>query len=140
MSSSARHSAIVLMLRKAASLAPVQPDRLVDASKGRNGDGLTTDSSGTTDSGRVFTRARVDDRLEQNLDRVLAAGEVDDLERVFDDANGHQLLAVVDRASSTSSPNAPRSDIAPCETVSPGNGPRCGAETWRIGLCTPNSR
>merc|ERR1712126_240771 len=95
MSSSARHSAIVLMLRKAASLAPVQPDRLVDASKGRNVDGLTTDSSGATDSGRVFTRARVDNRLEQNLDRGLAAGEVDDLERVLDDANSHQLFAVV---------------------------------------------
>ncbi|GMR31747.1 hypothetical protein PMAYCL1PPCAC_01942, partial [Pristionchus mayeri] len=51
---------------------------LVDTSEGRHVDGLTTDGTGTSDTGRVFTGSRVDD-----------------LERVLDNADGHELLSVV---------------------------------------------
>jgi hypothetical protein len=44
---------------------------LVDASQGRDVDGLTTDSSGATDTGRVFAGSRVDDGVDQHLQWVL---------------------------------------------------------------------
>ena len=72
-----------------------KPDGLVDTSEWRDVDGLTTDSAGTTDSGRVFARAAVLDGVDQDLERILAGQQVNDLERVLDDAHGHELLAVV---------------------------------------------
>jgi len=41
-----------------------EPDGLVDTSQWRDVDGLTTDGTGTTDSGRVFSRAAVLDGID----------------------------------------------------------------------------
>lgn len=72
-----------------------QGDGLVDSSQGGNIDGLSSDGTLGADSGRVFSRAGVDDGVNQNLDRVLVGQEVDDLECVGDDSDGHQLFTVV---------------------------------------------
>lgn len=96
MSSSAKHSAIVLMLRKEASRAPFncysysyslsiklinrisslytcaqEPDGLVDTSERRNVDGLTSHCTGTTDSGRVFSWTAVLDGVDQDFQWIL---------------------------------------------------------------------
>lgn len=63
-------------------------DGLVDAAERRDVDGLTADGTLRTDPGRVFARASVDDGVDEDLDRVLVGQEVDDLERVGDDADG----------------------------------------------------
>lgn len=89
-------------------------DSLVDSPQGRDVDGLSTDGTLGTDSGRVFSGTSVDDsvncndnqplsnllphrnqELTKNLDRVLFGDEVDDLESVLDDSDGHDLLTVV---------------------------------------------
>merc|ERR1719313_2228581 len=70
MSSSARHSAIVFMLRKA-------------------------DNAGRPDAGGVLTGARVHHGIDDDLDGVLVRQQVDDLHRVLHDAHRHELLAVV---------------------------------------------
>ena len=57
---------------------------LVDTSEGRDIDGLTSDSTSTSDTGRIFTGTRVDNGLKKNLDGVLRGGEVDDLESVLE--------------------------------------------------------
>ena len=48
-----------------------QPDGLVDAAQRGHVDGLATDGAGAADTGRVLTRARLDDGSDQNLQRVL---------------------------------------------------------------------
>lgn len=70
-------------------------DGLVDTPEGRNVDGLTTDSTRRTDTGRVFTGTSVDNGVDENLDRVLFSDEVDNLECVLDDADSHELFTVV---------------------------------------------
>ena len=70
-------------------------DSLVDAAHGRHIDSLATDNTARADTGRVLTGGRVDDGIHQLLDRVLVGEEVDDVESVLDDADGHDLLAVV---------------------------------------------
>jgi len=77
------------------STSAQKPDSLVDTSEGRDIDGLTSDSTSTSDTGRIFTGTRVDNGLKKNLDGVLSGGEVDDLESVLDDSDGHEFLAVV---------------------------------------------
>ncbi|KAH9401930.1 hypothetical protein TYRP_016499 [Tyrophagus putrescentiae] len=72
-----------------------QPDGLVDATQRRDVDGLSADGSGAANSGGVLTGAAVDDRIDENLQRILSGQQVDDLEGVLDDAHRHQLLAVV---------------------------------------------
>jgi hypothetical protein len=72
-----------------------QVDSLVHSAEWRNIDGLTTRSTSRTDTGRVFTRTRVDDGVNQDLYGVLVGQEVDDLEGVLDDAHSHALLTVV---------------------------------------------
>ena len=57
---------------------------LVDTSEGRDIDGLSSDSTSTSDTGRIFTGTRVDNGLKKNLDGVLSGGEVDDLESVLE--------------------------------------------------------
>lgn len=64
-----------------------QVDGGVNTTQRRNVDGLSADGTGRTDTGRVFTRTRVDDSLNQDLERVLTRQEVDNLEAVFDDLN-----------------------------------------------------
>lgn len=44
---------------------------LVDSSEWGDVDSLSADSSGTTDTGRVFTWSRVDNGVDQNLHWVL---------------------------------------------------------------------
>ena len=68
---------------------------VVDPTEGGHVDGLTTDDTGTTDTGGILTRTRVDDGINDNLDGVLVGEEVDDLEGVLDNADGHELLAGV---------------------------------------------
>ena len=68
---------------------------MVDTTQWRHVDGLTSDGTLRTNSRRVFTGAREDDRVNEDLDRVLVGEEVDDLESVLDGADGLQLLAVV---------------------------------------------
>lgn len=70
-------------------------DSLVDTAEGRDVDSLATDGTLRTDTGRVFPGAGVDDGVNKDLDGVLLGDEVDDLESVLNDADGHDLLAVV---------------------------------------------
>lgn len=72
-----------------------ESDSLVNATKRRNINGLTTDGTLGTDTGRVFTGTSVDDGVNENLDRVLVGEEVDNFEGVGDDSDGHLLLTVV---------------------------------------------
>ncbi len=68
---------------------------MVDTAEWRDVDGLTTHRTGTADTSGVLAGAAVLDGVDQNLERVLARQQVNDLERVLDDAHGHELLAVV---------------------------------------------
>ena len=51
-------------------------DGLVDSPEGRHVDGLATDGTSRTNSGRVFARAAVHDGIDGNLDGVLVCHEV----------------------------------------------------------------
>ena len=68
---------------------------VVDAAEGTHVHGLATDDSGSSDTGGVLARSGVDDGIDDDLDGVLVGEEVDDLEGVLDDADGHELLARV---------------------------------------------
>merc|ERR1711874_12135 len=72
-----------------------QVDGLVDTAKRGDIDGLATDHTGRTDTGSILTGTTVDDGIYGNLDGVGVREKVDDLESVLDDADRHQLLAVV---------------------------------------------
>jgi hypothetical protein len=72
-----------------------ESDGLVDTSQWGHIDGLTTDSSGGTDSGGIFARTAVENGINGDLDGVLVGDEVDDLERVLNNSHGLQLLSVV---------------------------------------------
>eukprot|EP00962_Isochrysis_galbana_P043542 scaffold16610_cov135-Isochrysis_galbana.AAC.2 len=85
MISSARHSAIVLMLRNDASRAPVR----------RHVASLPADSATSPNASRVLARTAVDHGIHVDLHRILVRKQVDDLEGVLDNAHSHQLLAIV---------------------------------------------
>lgn len=68
---------------------------VVDPTEGGHVDSLTTDDTGATDAGGILTGTGVDDGINDDLDGVLVGEEVDDLEGVLDDADGHELLASV---------------------------------------------
>lgn len=93
-------------------------DGLVDPSEGGDIDSLSSDGTGGTNSGRVFTGTAVDDGVNSDLDGVLVGHEVDlglsvssvvyyegslpmfssrtyDLESVSNDSDSHELLSVV---------------------------------------------
>jgi hypothetical protein len=72
-----------------------QRDGLVDTTERRNINGLTTDSTGRTNTGGVFTGTSVDDGINENLNGVLVSEKVDDLKSVLDNASSHELLSVV---------------------------------------------
>ena len=74
--------------RRLANTDGDERDGLVDAAEGRDVDGLTADGALRADPGRVLARAGVDDRVDENLDRVLVGEEVDNLKGVRDDADG----------------------------------------------------
>lgn len=69
-----------------------ESDRLVDATKGGDIDGLPPDGSLRSNASRVLARSGVDDSVNEDLDGVLVGEEVDDLKGVGDDADGHLLL------------------------------------------------
>ncbi len=64
-----------------------QVDSGVNTTQRRNVDGLSADGTSRTDTGRVFTRTRVDDGLNQDLEGVLTSQKVDDFEGVFNNLN-----------------------------------------------------
>lgn len=70
-------------------------DRLVHPTERRHIDGLATDSALRADTSRVLARAGVDNSVHQDLDGVGVRQEVDDLKGVSDDADSHELLAIV---------------------------------------------
>ena len=72
-----------------------EPDGLVHATEGRDIHSLATDHTGGANAGGVLTGAGVDDGINGDLQGVLVGEEVDDLEGVGDDADSHELLAVV---------------------------------------------
>lgn len=72
-----------------------ESDGLVDSPQWGDIDGLTTDSSSGTNSGRIFARTAVEDSIDSDLDGVLVGDEVDDLESVLDNSHSLQLLSVV---------------------------------------------
>lgn len=78
-----------------ASTSGDQGNTQVDATEGRDVDGLTTDSTGVTNTGGVFTGTSVDDGINQDLDGVSIGQQVDDLHGLLHDADGKELLTVV---------------------------------------------
>jgi len=98
-------------------------DSLVNSAEGRDIDGLSSDGTGGTNSGRVFAGTAVDDGVDSDLDGVLVGHKVDlaltlaldgrekidmtlfsqgcsgkrtyDLEGVGDNSDSHELLSVV---------------------------------------------
>ncbi len=72
-----------------------QVEGLVHAAERRDIDSLSSENASSADTGRVLARARVNDSIDQDLNGVLIGEEVDQLEGVLDDADSHQLLAVV---------------------------------------------
>lgn len=68
---------------------------LVDSSHWRDIDGLSSDGTGRTNSGGVFSWTSVDNGVNDNLDWVLVGQEVDDLKGVLDNSDSLELLTVV---------------------------------------------
>merc|ERR1719154_144838 len=72
-----------------------KPDSLVHTSQGRHIDSLSPDCSLSTNTCGVLTGTRVDDSINNNLQRVLASGQVNDLKAVLDNTDCHDLLTIV---------------------------------------------
>lgn len=70
-------------------------DGEVSSLKGGNVDGLSSDDTTSTDSGRAFSGTTVLDGFDEDLDGVLASHDVDDFESVLDDSDGEVLLTSV---------------------------------------------
>lgn len=81
--------------RGLASTSGEERDSLVNSAEGRDINGLSSDGTGGTNSGRVFARTAVDDGVDSDLDGVLIGHEVDDLESVGNNSDSHKLLSVV---------------------------------------------
>jgi len=67
---------------------------LVDSSERRNIDGLSSDGTTGSNTGGVFSGTRLNDGLEEDLERVLVGEQVDDLKSLLEDADSHLLLTV----------------------------------------------
>lgn len=72
-----------------------QRDSLVDSSERRNINGLSSDNTTRSDTGRVFASSSVLDGINHNLNRVLIGQKVNDFEGLLDDSDSHLLLTVV---------------------------------------------
>lgn len=70
-------------------------ERLVHTAQGRHINSLTAHSTLRADTGRVLARACVDDSIHENLDRVGVSKKMNDLEGVGNNADSHELLAIV---------------------------------------------
>lgn len=81
--------------RSLTSTSGHQVDGLVDATERGDIDGLSADDTSGTDASAVFARTTVDDGINDDLNGVLVSQDVDQLEGVANDANSHDLLAVV---------------------------------------------
>jgi hypothetical protein len=104
MISSAKHSAMVFIERKACSRVPSltvggtvgnKINSLIDSTDGRNIDGLLTDDTSSTNTGAVFTGTGLNDSLHQHIKRVPAGEQGDDFEGVTHDTDGLDLLTGV---------------------------------------------
>lgn len=81
--------------RSLTSTSGHQVDGLVHATERRDIDGLSSDDTSRADASAVFARTAVDDGINDDLNGVLVGQDVDQLKSVADDANSHDLLAVV---------------------------------------------
>lgn len=72
-----------------------QVQSVVDASERGHIDGLTTHHTRATHAGRVLSWTRIDNGVHHNLNRVLVREQVDNFERVLNDAHRHELLSGV---------------------------------------------
>jgi hypothetical protein len=72
-----------------------QVQSIVYPTERRHVHGLTSYNSSTSNTGGIFTRSRVDDGIDYNLDRVLVGKKVDDFKSVLNDASGHDFLSRV---------------------------------------------
>ena len=70
-------------------------ERLVHTAQGRHINSLTAHSTLRADTGRVLARACVDDSIHEDLDRVGVSKKMNDLEGVGNNADSHELLAIV---------------------------------------------
>ena len=72
-----------------------QGQSLVDTSKGRDINRLSSNNTSGPNSGGILSRSAVLDGINQNLNRVLVGQQVNNLKRLLDDTNGELLLTVV---------------------------------------------
>jgi hypothetical protein len=72
-----------------------QVDGLVDSSQWRHVDGLLSDNTTSTDSGRIFSGTGLKHGTNENLQRVSGSEEVNNLEGVPDDTDGFDFLTSV---------------------------------------------
>lgn len=70
-------------------------DSLIDSSQRRNINSLSSNSSLRSNTGRILTRSRVDDGIDNDLKWVLVSKQVNDLQSVLNDLDGLDLLSVV---------------------------------------------
>merc|ERR1719296_523406 len=78
-----------------ASTCADEVDRLVDTTQRRNIDSLAPHHTSRTHTSGILPRPSILHRVNHNLDGILVRQEVDDLEGMLDDADSHELLAVV---------------------------------------------
>ena len=74
-------------------------DGIIDSSEWRHIDGLSSNNSGSSNSGGIFSWSGVDDSINKDLDRVLVSQKVDDLKGVSADSVSHQLLTIISSTS-----------------------------------------
>ncbi len=72
-----------------------QRESLIDSSKRRDIDSLSSDNTTRSDTGGIFASTSVLDGVNKDLYRVLIGQKMNDLESLLDDSNSHLLLTVV---------------------------------------------
>ena len=72
-----------------------QVEGIIDATKGGHIDGLSSNDSGATDARGVFAGTGIENGVHDDLNGILVREQVNDLERVLDDADGHEFFAGV---------------------------------------------
>ena len=72
-----------------------ESNSLVDSSQWGDINSLSSDGTGRTNSGGIFSWTGVDNSINENLQWVLVGQNVDDLQSVLDDSDSFQLLTVV---------------------------------------------